>query len=272
MKAAGLRWLPPARKSGTDPRTRPPMHRHRANHFTFLNLAKITAAGLAVVFFTSRANAQVRGDGIPMSEADRTALFKIWTGQPLVVQKTAWWPPASWWSSAPLDSPMSSRSKCTPFSETGSCQFYSCRENSRKALVGEGCGPSGYYLRYGLKYCTKFDKTIPHLSSDGKRWVEGARQCLLDYVDRNVAPDTACSAVHDRAFQSHSSCYVNPEHGAPGICELPPTDWIRILLTIEPSEEAVEQEIITKADCIRGWLTGQFGNIGFDGWRLKLRL
>lgn len=138
---------------------------------------------------------------------------------------------------------------CTPYIGMGgaaSCDFYRCRE----ADADNACGPRGYYIGYGLKYCERFTKVLrPRLSAAGKRWLDKTRVCLMEHVDRNIPFDAPCAEVKRSAFDSHPGCYVKG-----GLCFLPPGDWMKIMGIIDPADNDLKQVIVTGVSCLGNWL------------------
>jgi len=104
------------------------------------------------------------------------------------------------------------------------CSFYSnCLEQHLH------CGPSGYPIGYGLKYCSKFTAARSQMSAAGKTWVTNTMLCLqrdlVMYGDGRQT--TTCSALDNYAFGTHPDCYVKS-----GLCTLPPTDWWTITIQL----------------------------------------
>ena len=55
------------------------------------------------------------------------------------------------------------------------CTFYDqCLEATYE------CGPSGYPLGYGLKYCNRFVDNYKLFSKEGKEWISGTLLCLKE--------------------------------------------------------------------------------------------
>jgi hypothetical protein len=105
----------------------------------------------------------------------------------------------------------------------GGCQFYACRE------AESPCGPDGYYLGFAVKYCERFLGTLaPRMSPAGQRFLADARDCLMRYVDENIAPTDACSDVKRRALDSHVACYHDN-----GFCALPLSDKLLLYSAVD---------------------------------------
>ncbi|KIL63796.1 hypothetical protein M378DRAFT_649865 [Amanita muscaria Koide BX008] len=125
------------------------------------------------------------------------------------------------------------------------CSFYpDCLETRYH------CGPSGYPLGYGLKYCTAFIQNRGLLSQRGQQWMVDAMHCLqLALVPEATGESKtvqACDELKDYAFSTHPKCYVDN-----GFCTLPPTDWAGIVEIIGVSAvlSGLKQELQTAADC-----------------------
>ncbi|OZJ06316.1 hypothetical protein BZG36_00725 [Bifiguratus adelaidae] len=110
-------------------------------------------------------------------------------------------------------------STCTP--SLTSCDFYSCLEDQYH------CGPNGYPIGYGLKYCEKYTANADKFSTQGQQWIDNVRLCLQQDLLKDANCNSNCTAVNDDAFASHAGCYIQS-----GLCSLPPTDWIAIEETI----------------------------------------
>jgi len=104
----------------------------------------------------------------------------------------------------------------------GQCQFY------RDCLEARyHCGPAGYPLGYGEKYCEKFSQSQDRLSSKGQIWMLDTMECLQRYLvpdatSGEVSP-SSCDALKEKAFDSHSICYVRD-----GLCTLELHDYLVI--------------------------------------------
>lgn len=122
----------------------------------------------------------------------------------------------------------------------GGCQFYACRE------AEHACGPSGYYVAYAEKYCVRFLQSLrPRMSPAGQRFLDVARDCLMRYVDDELAADDACDDVRARAFHSHVACYHDN-----GFCELPLTDQWLLINTVDPADFDVSAALQTAVSCL----------------------
>ncbi|CAF1293351.1 unnamed protein product [Adineta steineri] len=125
-----------------------------------------------------------------------------------------------------------------------SCAFYSdCMEEK------VACGPNGYALGYGMKYCMKFSNTLQSFSPRGQRWIWDTMNCLQKTL---VSPlkncENNCSILRKTAFDSHPGCYVKS-----GVCELPAFDWITIASIVGKdifSSDGFIQALKTVPQCI----------------------
>lgn len=108
------------------------------------------------------------------------------------------------------------------------CTFYpNCLEPVYR------CGPEGYPIGYGLKYCRAFTGAKGALSSRGDKWVTDTMLCLQRALVPFASPagklSGGCSALQSRAIATHPDCYVNS-----GVCTLGPADWTVIVRTVAP--------------------------------------
>jgi hypothetical protein len=108
----------------------------------------------------------------------------------------------------------------------GGCQYYACRE------AAHACGPRGYYLGYAEKYCVRFLQALrPRMSPAGQAFLDRGRDCLIDFVERELLADEACDDVKRGAFFSHVACYHDN-----GFCELPLADRWKLLNAVDPAD------------------------------------
>lgn len=119
---------------------------------------------------------------------------------------------------------------CQSTIENFSCEFYKlCLEDKYD------CGPDGYPVGYGYKYCSKFVSFLNDFSESGQNWIHGTLICLkkalVPLIDNS---DTTCQVIHDAAFASHPHCYVEN-----GFCELF-LDPIHILTNVKGLLEVYE--------------------------------
>ncbi|KAJ7655696.1 hypothetical protein DFH06DRAFT_1132781 [Mycena polygramma] len=130
-----------------------------------------------------------------------------------------------------------------------SCSFYADCLESRYH-----CGPTGYPLGYGEKYCTKFQANRATLSARGQVWMLATMHCLQEALvpDAIAAPDasTTCAALEDKAFGTHAHCYVSS-----GICKLPPSDWAAVLEIVDietlfDSWDAFKATLLAGTECL----------------------
>lgn len=122
----------------------------------------------------------------------------------------------------------------------GGCQFYACRE------AEHACGASGYYVGFAEKYCVRFLQSLrPRMSPAGQRFLDVARDCLMRYVDEELAPDAACDDVKSRAFHSHVACYHDN-----GFCQLSLADRWLLINTVDPADFDVSAALQTALSCL----------------------
>lgn len=104
-----------------------------------------------------------------------------------------------------------------------------------------------------MKYCEKFKAATNKFSARGQEWMVDTMECL----QKELVPEaieaqgaaTTCAALEEKAFDSHSRCYVQS-----GVCTLPPTDWETILRvvglgTLFGSWNALKEARLTLAGC-----------------------
>ncbi|WP_413288519.1 hypothetical protein [Bdellovibrio sp. HCB337] len=104
---------------------------------------------------------------------------------------------------------------CTP--DVNSCAFYVCQEKQQP------CGPRGYPLGFGFKFCQIFLDTEQTYSVDAHAWLRRVRVCLMDSMNElSENGPRSCKQIKDEGFRSHLGCYVDT-----GFCELSFADqWV----------------------------------------------
>lgn len=125
-----------------------------------------------------------------------------------------------------------------------SCDYYLCKE----AAQGDApCGEDGYYLGYGFKYCERISLVArPRLSEEGKLWLDDARRCLMEEVERQLEDENSCSVVKQIALESHPGCYMDA-----GFCSLPWGDMWSVFMTVDPTDVEMQQVLATGISCFR---------------------
>jgi hypothetical protein len=106
----------------------------------------------------------------------------------------------------------------------GNCSFYECFESLFP------CGPEGYALAYGLRYCEAFTDARPEFTPRGQVWVNATKLCLMESLWNDTAtftPTTSCADIKEMAMNAHVHCYADPAPGV-SICDIP-ENWLRIV-------------------------------------------
>lgn len=103
-----------------------------------------------------------------------------------------------------------------------SCAFYAdCLE------ARYHCGPNGYPVGFGAKFCQKFSDDRAELSARGQAWMLDTMQCLqraLVPEATGTKPGVTCDSIKKKAFGTHAGCYVGS-----GLCKLSPSDWVAVV-------------------------------------------
>jgi len=171
------------------------------------------------------------------------------------------------WSSSPpppppppFEMPQTLPAVCSQ--PVGDCSFYTtCMEAVRP------CGPSGYSIGYGGRFCGMFTEQIESYSARGQVWVRNVRLCLQEALVPYVAlalngSSLSCGEIETFAFQSHVACYTDPLANGDSsfsVCTLPITDWLTLLWTIRSSivqafRRTIDQALGAFAVCTSQWL------------------
>jgi len=119
------------------------------------------------------------------------------------------------------------------------CSYYLHRE------IDQTCGPSGYYVDFGYKFCSKFMFAKRHwldFSPKAYTWLTNVGLCLQKQLHQerceSLAADKeslSCKAVESYAMKSHPECYLMPDINRPhiSICNLAPTDYLVLTKVIK---------------------------------------
>jgi hypothetical protein len=119
------------------------------------------------------------------------------------------------------------------------CTYYACRDEIAQ------CGPTGYYLGFGEKYCERFLVDLsPKMSPAGQQFLVAARDCLMQYLEKSVPTTTSCSDVKSEALQSHVRCYTDY-----GFCSLPLSDRALLFASIDSSDLDFKTALETELTC-----------------------
>lgn len=117
-----------------------------------------------------------------------------------------------------------SQDVCIP--QSNGCAFY---RDCLEARIP--CGPNGYAIGYGFKYCNAFMKYYSRFSNVGKQWITATCFCLQNVLLPIVLGEgtQTCDEIKDFAMSSHVGCYTNTQ---PSICDVPATDWPILYIVI----------------------------------------
>ena len=96
---------------------------------------------------------------------------------------------------------------------------------------------NAYAIKYAEKFCRLYDDHYSEFSPEGRTWVDAVRKCLQVSLVPILRPwyKPSCEDIRQRAFASHTPCYLNPDKDAPSICDLGSKDFLHIFLTIKRS-------------------------------------
>lgn len=141
-----------------------------------------------------------------------------------------------------------------------SCAFYrACLEPHFH------CGPDGYPLGFGEKFCTRFNQpsNAGRLSEEGQAWMWNTMSCL----QRALVPELSipvvdatevCKSLEEKAFSTHAPCYLSS-----GLCSLPPSDWVVIIEIINL------KTLLSSWDAFIGGVEAAKGCLEFLAWSLE---
>lgn len=118
---------------------------------------------------------------------------------------------------------------CKP--NVDSCEFYLCQEENHH------CGPKGYPVGFGHKFCKIYLDTEKNYSEEANGWLRRVRVCLMEEfanADQQNRSRT-CDQVKAESFRSHVGCYVET-----GFCDLKASDVFQIFWAMKSSAKHIE--------------------------------
>lgn len=124
---------------------------------------------------------------------------------------------------------------------------------------------NGYAIKYAEHFCKLYDENFAKFSLIGQKWVDGVRKCLQVSLVPLLRPwmNPTCEGIRERAFASHTPCYLHPDKYAPSVCDLDCSDYYQIFWTIKGS--------FVKVDTLWESLKGMW-NIGNEcGWSTNIK-
>jgi hypothetical protein len=112
---------------------------------------------------------------------------------------------------------------CTP--RVQSCGYYLCEEKNHH------CGPKGYPLGFGFRFCQVFLNTEKSYSPEAQTWLRKVRVCLMKkFQEANAYEERTCREIKTISFRSHVGCYVST-----GYCHLKANDKFQIFWALRTS-------------------------------------
>ncbi len=99
------------------------------------------------------------------------------------------------------------------------CEFY------REQSLAMGCSKGDYLIKFGYKYCKKFQAIQNQFTPAGLKTLDAIRNCLINELDQT--PGLLCSNMKSVALQSHVKCYVKV-----GYCSMEKRDRNLIARTV----------------------------------------
>ncbi|KAF7329246.1 hypothetical protein MKEN_00185300 [Mycena kentingensis (nom. inval.)] len=74
------------------------------------------------------------------------------------------------------------------------CSFYACLEPKFN------CGPEGYPIGFGQKFCNKFSAARNELSAEGQQWMIKTMNCLQVTLVPELAISQTCDTLESKAL------------------------------------------------------------------------
>jgi hypothetical protein len=104
------------------------------------------------------------------------------------------------------------------------CDYYDYYESVKQ------CGPKGYPIGFGKKYCEKFSARRSKFSITGQLWIDNTMDCLIDQLDQTIGdPDLTCKKIKRISISQHARCYTDN-----GFCRLKMKDRLKALRVVLP--------------------------------------
>lgn len=141
-------------------------------------------------------------------------------------------------SDSTLDCPLADPDE--PGLEPGS--FYRCRDSQLNG--GAGCGADGYPLAFAAKYAEIYMWEIyPDLGPEGRDFLDANLICLQGSFRADTTVEMSCAEVAEAGFAAHPPCYMSS-----GICDVPLSDQLSILLAVEWADLAHPSQVEAMAE------------------------
>ena len=96
---------------------------------------------------------------------------------------------------------------------------------------------NAYAITYAENFCTKYEERRAKFNANGQKWMDGVRKCLQVALVPLLRPwaNPTCEEIRERAFASHTPCYLKPDKDVPSICDLDYAEFVKIFWTIKSS-------------------------------------
>lgn len=96
---------------------------------------------------------------------------------------------------------------------------------------------NAYAIRYAERFCKLYDERYSSFSAAGQKWVNAVRKCLQVNLAPLLRPwfKPTCQEIRDKAFASHTPCYLSSDKDAPSVCNLTCFDFFKIFFTLKGS-------------------------------------
>jgi hypothetical protein len=94
---------------------------------------------------------------------------------------------------------------------------------------------NAYALEYAEKFCRLYGEKKSWFTEKGQRWMNGVRKCLQVSLVPLLRPwnNPTCQEIREKAFASHTPCYLNPDKNVPSVCDLDGVEFYKIFFIIK---------------------------------------
>ena len=114
---------------------------------------------------------------------------------------------------------------------------------------------NAYALTHAGKFCNLYRVFNSKFTPVGLQWIDAVRKCLQVSLVPLLRPwkNPTCQEIREKAFDSHTPCYLSPDKGAPSICDLNCTEYLKVFWILKGSYSNLD----TAGEILRGlWDTG----------------
>lgn len=117
-----------------------------------------------------------------------------------------------------------------------------------------------YAVDLGEQMCTLFEQHSTSFDDVSHQWLMVARKCLqvslADVV--RLSRNPTCQNIKEKAFDSHSKCFLHLNDGISSVCDIGYENWLRILVTVDSAmtnKVTTEDSLVSAGKCYRSQIS-----------------